>query len=164
MNEDAQIANHVAAHGWCALSVTATPPFVYTVGLLTQQRHPEVILFGFDSATAREILASVVREIGEGHSFAERGEHPGICEGFSFVSRPVHPTQHIGYLGYAMGHVRHTRFEGELSAVQLFWPDEKGRYPFDAGCDEDVYARQPRLDISLTPSELAEQQRWLDTL
>lgn len=48
---------------------------------------------------------------------------------------------------------------GELEAVQVFWPDKNGKFPFDVGCDLDVYQRQPRLDLALTPSEIREFRR-----
>jgi hypothetical protein len=57
-----------------------------------------------------------------------------------------------------MGFCRQAGHIGELQAVQLFWPDKDGRFPFEPNCDLDVYNRQPRLDIPLTPSELDEME------
>ena len=57
-----------------------------------------------------------------------------------------------------MGYCREIGRIGELQAVQLYWPDGTGRFPFEPNCDLDVYNRQPRLDIPLTPSELDEMQ------
>jgi hypothetical protein len=48
---------------------------------------------------------------------------------------------------------------GELEAVQAFWPDGAGKFPFDVGCDLAVYALQPRLDIGLSPREVRPFQR-----
>src|SRR5262249_23768953 len=75
--------------------------------------------------------------------------------------RPVHPTQHELYLGFAMGYCRHIGRLGELEAMQVFWPDSNGKFPFDVGCDSDVFCIQPRLDLGLTPGELREwRRRW----
>src|SRR5207244_7074055 len=49
--------------------------------------------------------------------------------------RPVHPTQHDLYLGYAMGYCREQGRPGELKAMQVFWPDKQGRFPFTRDCD-----------------------------
>lgn len=50
---------------------------------------------------------------------------------------------------------------GELEAVQTFWPDSSGKFPFDAGCDLGVFNLQPRLDIGLSPREVGEfERRW----
>jgi hypothetical protein len=60
-----------------------------------------------------------------------------------------------------MGYCRHLGRIGELEAVQVFWPDKNGKFPFDVGCDLDVYQRQPRLDLPLPPSEVREfRRRW----
>ena len=40
---------------------------------------------------------------------------------------------------------------------KAFWPDAAGKFPFEVGCDLEVYQLQPRLDIALTPEEL---RRW----
>jgi hypothetical protein len=42
---------------------------------------------------------------------------------------------------------------GQLDAMQAFWPDSAGKFPFEVGCDLAVYELQPRLDIGLTPRE-----------
>ena len=73
--------------------------------------------------------------------------------------RRVHPTQHELYLGFAMGYCRHIGRWGELEAMQAFWPDNSGKFPFEAGCALDVYRLQPRLDIGLTPQELRKWRR-----
>jgi hypothetical protein len=53
------------------------------------------------------------------------------------------------------------RTDRDLEAVQVFWPDKNGKFPFDVGCDLDVYQRQPRLDLPLPPSEVREfRRRW----
>ena len=72
--------------------------------------------------------------------------------------RPVHPTQHELYLGFAIGYCRFIGRIGELEAMQAFWPDSKGKFPFEVGCDLAVHQLQPRLDIELTPREVP---KWL---
>src|SRR5262249_7573320 len=49
--------------------------------------------------------------------------------------RRVHPTQHELYLGFAMGYHRFSGCSGELDAIQVFWPDSAGKFPFEVGCD-----------------------------
>jgi hypothetical protein len=50
---------------------------------------------------------------------------------------------------------------GELQALQVFWPDRSGKFPFEPGCDAYVSNLQPRIDISLTPREIREwERRW----
>jgi hypothetical protein len=39
------------------------------------------------------------------------------------------------HLGFAKGYCRHIGRAGELEAMQAFWPDSNGKFPFDVGCD-----------------------------
>jgi hypothetical protein len=161
VSEEEEIAEVVRKHGWYAASVyDHEPPFLYSIGLMQSYDHPEFIIFGLETKDAHAILSVTIGAICAGASFRESGVHSGILEGDACVGiRRVHPTQHLLYLGYAMGYCRHLGRIGELEAVQVFWPDKNGKFPFDVGCDLDVYQRQPRLDLPLPPSEVREFRR-----
>jgi hypothetical protein len=58
-----------------------------------------------------------------------------------------------------MGYLRYIGRIGELEAMQVFWPDKVGKFPYEVGCDLDVYCCQPRLDVALSPSEIEEFER-----
>ena len=155
MSEDEEIARSVAANGWHAISVTDHPPgFVYTCGLMTTFGHPEVIIFGLSPIAAYSVLEVLVADIRSGRSFAESGLYEGVLVDFPLAVRPVDPTQYELYLGYAMGHCRHTGKTGRLVAVQVFWPDKQGRFPFEVRCDPEISALQRRLDLAAPASEL----------
>ena len=161
---DEEIADIVRQHGWYAANVNdADPPFLYTIGLMDTCKHPEFIIFGLDADNAYALFAGLIADIRNGQSYSQNGvrtiELGGEKHQVGF--RRVHPTQHSVYLGFAMGYMRHVGRIGELDAMQAFWPDAKGRFPFDAGCDLAVYNLQPRLDIGLTPREVREfERRW----
>jgi hypothetical protein len=121
--------------------------------------HPELIIFGLEPDAAYGILNVIVHETKQGRLFEKSDSYDNVLESGNIAIRPVHATQHPLYLGYAMGYCRSLGLAINLRAVQVFWPDTKGRFPFDAGCDLDVYHSQPRLDIGLTPSELAAWKR-----
>ena len=146
--EDQRIADSVARNGWHAISVTDRPPsFVYTVGLLTTFNHPELVLFGLETSTAHSILSSLVREIRNGRSFAKAGTYRGVLEGdVPLLVRKVHPSQHEVFLGYAMAHCRMMGKMGSLAAMQVFWPDQQGKFPIDPGCKVAARNVQPQLD------------------
>ena len=120
-------------------------------------QHPELILFGRlkdDSG----ILDSLVTEIRNGRRIDEPRSYD-LLEGFPISTRPVHKTQHELYLGFAMGFLTNIGRMGELEAVQIFVPDIRGIYPFQPNCSLTVYESQPRLDIGITKSELADWRR-----
>jgi hypothetical protein len=158
MNEDEEIAAVVSKNGWTSLSIyDASPRFRYSIGLMHTYDHPEFIIFGLEPRQSHAILAAIVRDIRGGGSFKTAGTHGGILIDDALIAvRPVHPSQHPLYFGYAMGFCRHIGRRGELQAVQVFWPDEAGRFPFDVGFDLDVYHCQSRLDFPLTPREIKE--------
>jgi hypothetical protein len=153
-----EIAEVVREHGWFAASISDHhPPFVYSIGLMQTCDHPELIVFGLEPSDAHGLLSRVVRGIRAGSTYAQPGVYGTVLGEQNRIGvRRVHPTQHPLYLGFAMGYCRHIGRIGELEAVQVFWPDSGGKFPFEVGCDLGVYQCQPRLDIPLTPSEMRE--------
>lgn len=147
---DQEIFEIVRDHGWYAASIEDdTPPFLYTIGLMKTWRHPEFIILGLDRDIAYEIVAALVLEIDNGRSFqiSTRVFLEQFDEPLEIEIRPVHPSHHTRYLGFAMGFMRVIGRIGELDAMQVFWPDANGKFPFDSGCDEKVRHLQKRLDI-----------------
>jgi hypothetical protein len=157
-----EIAEVVREHGWYAASISDhEPPFLYTIGLMQTLDHPELIMFGLESHNRHALFSQIVREIRAGQSFAKPGEYTvriGKDE-HRVGCRRVHETQHELYLGFAMGYCRHIGRWDELEAMQVFWPDSAGKFPFEVGCALDVFELQPRLDIGLTPRELRKWRR-----
>jgi Domain of unknown function (DUF4262) len=152
---DEDIARSVARHGWHAISVfDHAPPFVYTCGLMTTFQHPEAIIFGLGSETAYSVLNTIVDAIRNGRSFAATGKYDGVLVDLPIATRPVHRSQHELYLGHAMGHCRYTGNPGGLVAVQVFWPDKQGKFPFELGCDQTISMLLPRLDLPVPDTEL----------
>ena len=158
---DEEIAEVVREHGWFAASISDhEPPFLYTIGLMKTLNHPELIVFGLDPSDAHALFSGMIRQIRAGDSFARPGVYTvSHAEDFQVGVRRVHPSQHPLYLGFAMGFLRNLGRIGELEAVQMFWPDSSGKFPFEVGCDLGVYECQPRLDIGLTPSEIRDFER-----
>jgi hypothetical protein len=160
-----EIAEVVREHGWYAASISDhQPPFLYTIGLMQTLDHAEFIMFGLEADNIHALFSQLVREIRAGQSFAEPGVFTVNIGGdeYRVGFRRVHPTQHELYLGFAMGYCRHIGRWGELEAIQVFWPDSSGKFPFEVGCALDVNQLQPRLDIGLTPQELRKWRRQWD--
>jgi Domain of unknown function (DUF4262) len=162
MHMEEEIAEIVREYGWYAASISDhDPPFLYSIGLMQTCNHPELIVFGLDGDNAHALLSGVIENIRTGQPFAQPGKRAvKIGEDERRVGfRTVHPTQHPLYLGFAMGYCRYIGHIGELEAVQAFWPDTDGKFPFEVGCDLEVYRLQPRLDLALTPSEIRRFKR-----
>jgi hypothetical protein len=163
--EDVEFAEDVRAYGWSLANVSDhKPPFQYTIGLMETYHHPEFIVFGLEGDNAHALFSALIREIRAGKSYA----NPGVCtiniggDEHPVGFRRVHPTQHPLYLGFAMGFLTNIGGIGELEAMQTFWPDRAGKFPFDVGCDLPVYEAQPRLDLALTPREVKAFERQFE--
>lgn len=159
---DDEIAEVVRQYGWFPASVSDDePPFLYTIGLMETCFHPEFIIFGLDAGNARAMFSRLIDEIRAGKSYAVPGVYSVVLGGdeHRVGFRRVHPTQHPLYLGFAMGFLTNLGRFGELEAMQAFWPDENGKFPFEVGCDSAVYELQPRLDLGLTPREIKRFER-----
>ena len=132
------------------------PSLIYTIGLCHQFDHPEVMVFGLDLRTAHVLLRDVVDDLRAGKSYASAGRYLGLLEGLAVTVRPVHPTQHLLYLGYAMAFYRRLGRPEMLRTVQVLWPDSHGRAPCDVGCDPAVVAAQLAVDRPVPPDTLRE--------
>lgn len=157
MTSDTDLFAKVELNGWQAISISDAPQsFVYTLGLPYTFDHPELLVFDPDPQAGYSILAAMVYDISKDRSFRNCGHYKGVLVEGEIAIRSIHPTQYEFYLGYAMGHFRHTYASGEFRALQVFWPDVKGNFPFDSECNEAVYLCQPRLDVQLSESEIQE--------
>jgi hypothetical protein len=162
MSLDDEFAEDVRKNGWSLANVSDhNPPFQYTIGLMQTCRHPEFILFGLEGGQAYALFTVLVADIRAGKSYAEPGLYKVNIDGAEWEVgfRRVHPTQHELYLGFAMGFLTNIGRIGELEAMQAFWPDRSGKFPFDADCNFKVSEAQPRLDLGLTPREVRRFQR-----
>ena len=164
MSLDTEIAEVVNRDGMQIITINdASPPFAYTVGLMFTRQHPELIVFGMGQAGPK-VLRLLFGEISKGRSFAAGGKLPLVAGRDAIIAtRPVHPTQHKLYLGFAMGHCTLRGRLGGLQALVVFWPDKNGIFPFEQGCDDKAWAAQRRIDQPVMPDELEEFERQIGT-
>jgi hypothetical protein len=157
MSPEQSISAGVRKNGFRILTISDhVPPFAYTVGLMFTYQHPELIILGLQQP-GTDILRGMAHLIGQGRRFDGPGEYE-IVPTVKIATRTVHPTQHEFYLGYAMGYCREQGRLGGLQAIEVFWPDMQGKFPFQPGCEEAVWQQQPRLDQPLGPIELQKRR------
>jgi hypothetical protein len=157
MGVDEDIDEAVRVHGWQFINIyDHEPPFLYSIGLMPE--HAEIIVFGLERDEAAAVLGEICERIKQGEVFEHKTVHDINAPIPHIAVRSVHPTQIQLYFGYAMGYCRLKRL-GEVRALQVFWPDKQGKFPFDADCGQETYQRQTRLDIGLTPREVAAWER-----
>ena len=143
-----RIVDDVAKHGWHIIAVNPSPQgpgFAYSIAMMETLDHPEMIIFGLERRLMSAILTYIRNEIRSGRPFREPGLYEGLIDGFACKFARVAPRFHSTYLGYSMWHRRHVGKIGTLAAMQCLWPDKKGIFPDEAGCDTGIIRRQPVL-------------------
>jgi hypothetical protein len=143
-----KILDNIEKYGWHVVAVMGGPegpPFAYTIGLMDSYQHPELILLGLQPETIHEIFKTVVEHVKAGRSFVEPVRYEDVIVGYACATRPVHPSQQPGFFGYGLWYRHHVGRTGSLEAIQVFWPDRNGCFPWEDGCDEVAVHLQPLL-------------------
>jgi hypothetical protein len=157
---DAKVQADIARHGWHIVILRPeadAPGWAHTIGLWERFAHPELIVFGSEPRRLGALVNALGERVRGGVRF-EPGETDGVLEGLPFAFRAVAPRWTNVFLGNAAWHYRSEGF----SALQGFWPDRRGRFPWDADCTPEVAAEQPQL--ALPELHLALPDRLLASL
>jgi hypothetical protein len=141
-----RIVDDVAEYGWHVVWVLAegdAPEFAFSVGFFQSYEHPELVIFGLQSKTAHSILATCLERIQDGHPFAGGQVRSDILVDYSVAVLEIDKRYYREYLGSAIGF-----YDGlDFPALQLVWPDESHRFPWEPDCKPATVAAQPILSI-----------------
>lgn len=141
---DLKLLSDVAEWGWhvvVVISPAGQPAYAFTVGLFRSFDHPEVVLFGLEPGDLHAALNEVGERVRRGLRFEDGDEAEGVLQDRPVRFRPVSPRNFREYLGYALWYHGGARFP----ALQAFWPDGDGRYPWERWCSAEPRAAQPLL-------------------
>jgi hypothetical protein len=128
-------------------------PFVYTIGLSTTYNHPELYVVGLDAGDAIQVMLRAIDKISDGESF----ETPTFFEDEDGDVFPVRPLVQVdvdeksGLGQQVLGH--------GFAAVQVYYPDENGLFPWEAGCDPNYATQLDELRPVGEPPNLPDSQR-----
>jgi hypothetical protein len=141
----------IAANG-CYLAavpeLAGRPGYAYTAGLQHTYGHPELIVFGLGEEVAGDLLEALVEAIAGGARFAAGQRCDGFLRGYPIGFRAVHPSRFERFLPAAVWAFP----DGDRTALQVVWPDQQGRMPWDAGVREVFRACQPLLGEEARPA------------
>lgn len=140
-----QVHEHYEQTGWHVQGVLGDENhlgFVYTVGLWKRYGHPEIIVFGLNPHVAHQILNHLGNRIAAGERFTN-GTDDNVFERYQAAFKMVHDPYEGDYFNVAIAFYEHENFK----AVQLFWPDPNGKFPWEKGFDESFRRIQPDLSI-----------------
>jgi Domain of unknown function (DUF4262) len=137
----------IATNGWHVIKIPEDdegPGFAYSIGLRTTFGHAEVIVFGLELDIMHRMINNIGEEIRNGRRFAPGDFSAEVLDDCDVAFRGVERRHFDEYLGFAQ-----RIHEGDgFAAIQMVWPDSKGRFPWDAGFPDPLRPRQPMLDGS----------------
>ena len=149
LNEhDKSVLQRREAHGWFVNMIAGDaegPGFAYSFGLYEEFQHPEIIIFGLDSATMHGIINVAGEQVRKGARYREGDVTGDLLEGYNCAFRQVNPLQYRETCSWAVWFYGNSEFP----VLQLFWPDKRNRFPWDDGFTESLRSLQPDLSEPL---------------
>ena len=141
---DLRVRSDIERHGWHVVIVPpedGSPGWAHSIGLLERYRHPELLVFGSEPQKLGALVNALGERVRGGQRFAAGEDADGILAALPFAFRAVAPRWTSVFLGNAAWHYQRDDFP----ALQGFWPDRDGRFPWDPGCAAEIAAEQPQL-------------------
>ena len=129
---DRQFFAKIVEHRWGVLSIPddeSVGVYSYTVGMRARFGH-ELCVFGIAPSKAVHILNHAGNVAEESGPFAEGERRSDILNGYDCVFRTVAASRHEDLFTYGLW------YNGRgMTVLQLVWPDDAGRFPWDDGYD-----------------------------
>lgn len=141
-----ELRQKVKAAGWQVILVPGegeAPGFLFTIGLWQIYNHPEVLLFA-PSSDPRDMGGSIqrlVERVRAGERFEPGKSHEGFFNQYPGRFREIDRRWYPEFLGTAGGYYESFDFP----ALQLFWPDRQGRFPWESEFNRSLFSLQPIL-------------------
>jgi len=143
---DRKLLADVVKHKCCIVEIAGDqhfPGYSFSVGLFLNFGHPELIVVGLNPKVAFRAINDVRDMIQAGRRFKPGDLSDKIFERCqaAFVEAPA--STHGLFIGTAIWFYR--SLQTTFPVLQLVWPDNQNRFPWDPGCDERCGERQPLL-------------------
>ncbi|QNN52334.1 DUF4262 domain-containing protein [Nocardioides mesophilus] len=146
----ADVRRRIDEHGWTVQAVGAQcsvpgccssylspasddADFGYTIGLSRYRGHPELIVTGIPQLETTHPLNLMGERVRDGERFAGGDLVDDLCPCTSLVALiEVDPRKSVEYLLVA-NQVYRNPGGPPVRALQMVWPDQRGRFPWDWG-------------------------------
>ena len=141
--------------GWHLVMIPpehGTPGWAHTLGLWERYEHPEFVIFGPDLESIGPLANRLGTLVRGGRQFAADTNEDGILQNHTIAIRAVAPKWVPVFLGNAAWHYERE----DVPALQAFWPDPGGHFPWEGRADASWRNDQPRLYEADTLAALSE--------
>ncbi|MEV7007287.1 DUF4262 domain-containing protein [Streptosporangium sp. NPDC051022] len=143
---DRDTMRKVRERGWVVIMVPEDedgPGWAFTVGLWHTFRSPETAMFGLDIEVMRDCLNTLADEIAAGNGLVADQERDDVIRNYSVVTRNVDQSWYRSLFGMAL----HFYQRPPLPFMEVVWPDNAGRFPWDPRATPRLRELQPSLWI-----------------
>jgi hypothetical protein len=144
--QDARLRETIRAHGWAVQAVFGNhrrrhPDFAYTVGLWGFG-HPELLVVGLPAQTACRLLNELGELVRAGGVLraGDTVDCPELRGGRTLCLRRVPDPERILFVAQNVYGGPGLRV---VPALQVFYPDSQGRYPWDPGYADTRWMQPP---------------------
>jgi hypothetical protein len=138
---DKQLISVIKKQGWGVIDVSDAPiPFSFTVGLSYSYNHPELLVSGMDIRTSAYVLNVFSDKISKG-LVIEDGLIDEDSTGGKFYFSNIAWRELPSYFGTAIWFYGNAKFK----AIQCYWADKAGHFPFEPKCRSTVKKMQLNL-------------------
>jgi hypothetical protein len=120
-----------------------SPPYAFSIGLALNYGQAEIILFGMSPSNASAIINIVRDDAAAGKKYVDGDVSSDILVNGKVCFIEVPLQLYDTYLGMAIWFYR--KSPRPFPCLQLVWPDQHGRFPWETGCDPDARRDQPLL-------------------
>jgi hypothetical protein len=142
---DNQVHEDINTYGWHVVKVfdptSELPNFAYSIGAYHSYQQPEIIMFGLDLDDLHTIINDIVGAMKSGKPIITNNPYEEFLDGYACIFRPVIHKHYDGHFGYALWCYK----DSDFPALQCFWPDRNGLYPWEPNCNPAVAQLQPLL-------------------
>jgi Domain of unknown function (DUF4262) len=144
---DAKVLGDIKRVGWHVTGVFGQeheegPGWAFSIGLFHTFQQSEVVVFGLPFQTCMSIVNVIGLQVQAGKRYEPEVEYTDILQQpYRCAFREVDHQHYSDYVGYALWFYEDDPFP----LMQCFWPDKKGLFPWDDGCDDYVKNVQPLL-------------------
>lgn len=117
------------------------PDFSYSTGFTLNHGYPEIILFSLPQEVSHNVLQDFCREMEAGHKPPVGSKVSGIFQHADAVLFPVAKAAYPEHLGWNRWFCDGDSFD----CLQLIWPDQGGKFPWEDGFSSKLADSQPDL-------------------
>ncbi len=141
--------NKIDRYGWFVMSVVPREgdegdAWSYSTGLFYHYQHPEIFILNEPTDLRFSMINSIGDRVKAGEKFEPGKGYADIIEDFDVQFRPMHPTHYRDWLNSSLWF--YDNDENGFPVLQCFYPDMKGIFPWEPGCEEWAVQQQPLHD------------------